>query len=287
VRVQQEPADRREAAPPSTGARTEPRAGWVAGHPLAAFVALAYTLSWSLWGLAWALGDTIVAGVVFVVGAFGPAVAAAVVQRRLGGSLRPWLLAIVHWRVAPRFVAYAVGLPFALFGVANLALVVAGEPVEWSLLPGRLLPYIGTLVVVMLIFGGQEEPGWRGFLLPRLEALHSPVRATLLLGVIWGIWHVPLYGALGFVVPLVLAFFYTWLYNRTGSILLAIVLHGGLTAGQDHLVLLAEEVHGVTDVAIAVGYLVGVAVVLVATRGRLGLPEGRSAPLSGPQHRQP
>jgi uncharacterized protein len=287
VRVQLGPTDRREsAAPTSIEARQEPRSGWVLDHPLVAFVAIAYATSWTLWALAWVLGDSIVAAVIFVAGAFGPAFAAVVVQRRLGEPLGPWLRAIVHWRVAPGFVAYALLLPLALFGVANLTLAIAGEPVDWSLLPGRLLPYLGTLVVVMLIFGGQEEPGWRGFLLPRLEASHNPVRATLILGLIWGVWHVPLYGALGFVVPLLLAFFYTWLYNRTGSILLAIVLHGGLTAGQDHLILLAEEVHGVTDVAIGVGYIVGVGVLLLATRGRLGLPEGRSAPLAGPQHRE-
>jgi membrane protease YdiL (CAAX protease family) len=87
---------------------------------------------------------------------------------------------------------------------------------------------------------------------------------------VWGVWHVPLYGPLGFVVPIVLAFFYTWLHNRTGSVLRAIVLHGGLTAGQDNLVLLAEETHGVTDVAIGIAYLVGVAAIVLATRFRLG-----------------
>jgi uncharacterized protein len=286
VRVEQRPTGSEPGAVTRTGEASAVRAGWVVTHPIAAFVGLAYAMSWSLWGLAWVLGDSILGVVVFVAGAFGPAVAAAVVQRRLGEPLRPWLLAIVHWRVAPRFLAYAVGLPLAVFGVANLVLVAAGEPVEWSLLPGRVLPYLGTVVGVMLFFGGQEEPGWRGFLLPRLEASHSPVRATLLLGLIWGVWHVPLYGPLGFAVPLLLAFFYTWLYNRTGSVLLAIVLHGGLTAGQDNLILLAEEVHGVTDVAIGVGYLVGVVVLLLATRGRLGLPPGRSAPLTGPQHRE-
>jgi uncharacterized protein len=286
MRVQQGPTSgiTHPPRPEEVRRRDRQRAGWLADHPLVGFVAIAYGISWSLWALAWVIGDSILAAVVFVVGAFGPAFAAVIVQRRLGEPLRPWLKAIVHWRVAPRFALYALGLPVALFGVANLALVVAGEPVAWTLLPARLLPYLGTLVVVMLIFGGQEEPGWRGFLLPRLEAQHSPVRATLLLGVVWGIWHVPLYGPLGFAVPLVLAFFYTWLYNRTGSVLLAIVLHGGMTAGQDHLILLEEEAHGVTDVAIGVGYLVGVAILLLATRGRLGLPRGRTAPLAGPQH---
>ncbi len=60
------------------------------------------------------------------------------------------------------------------------------------------------------------------------------------------------------------------LFNHTGSVLPAIVLHGGLTASQDHLVLLAEETHGVTDVAIGISYIVGVAVLLLVTGRRLG-----------------
>lgn len=269
---------------PLAQASTSPRpTGWLERHPVAGFVVIAYAFSWSLWGVSWALGDTVLAGVVFVVGAFGPAAAAAIMLARLGEPLGPWVRAILHWRVAPRFWAYALGLPVALYAVVNLALVVLGEPVVWSLAPGRVLPYLGTLVVVMLVLGGQEEPGWRGYLLPRLEARHGPVAATLLLGLVWGVWHVPLYGPIGFVVPLLLAFLYTWLYNRTGSVLLAVVLHGGLTASQDHLVLLAEETHGTTDVAIGIGYVLGVLALLLATRGRLGLPPGRSAPVAGPQ----
>lgn len=256
---------------------------WLADHPLIGFVAITYAISWLLWGVAWLLGDTVLAAVVFVAGAFGPAVAAVIMLRCLGRPLRSWLLAIVHWRVPPRFWLYALGLPVALYAVANASLAVMGEPVMWSLITDRAVPYVGTLVVTMLIFGGQEEPGWRGFALSRLEERHGPVTATLILGLIWGVWHVPIYGPLGFVVPFFLAFFYTWLYNRTGSVLLAIVLHGGLTASQDNLILLAEETHGVTDVAIGIAYVVGVAAVLLATRARLGLPRREGWAASGIQ----
>lgn len=271
------------STPDQRATPVRPRSGWVSDHPLLTFVALAYALSWALWGVAWLVGESFVAGVVFVAGGFGPPVAAAVVLRLLGEPLGPWARAIVHWRVAPGFWVYALGLPVAVFGVANISLAVMGEPVQWSLIGGRIVPYLGTLVVTMLLVGGQEEPGWRGFALPRLEDRYGPVTATLILGLVWGVWHVPIYGPLGFVVPFFLAFFYTWLYNRTGSVLLAIVLHGGLTAGQDNLTLLPAEVHGVSDVAIGIAYVVGVATVLLATRGRLGLPAGRSAPVSGPQ----
>lgn len=66
--------------------------------------------------------------------------------------------------------------------------------------------------------------------------------ATPILGLAWGIWHIPLYGPLGFVVPLVLAFFYIWLYNRTGSVLLCILLHASFTPAQNHLILLPDTV---------------------------------------------
>jgi membrane protease YdiL (CAAX protease family) len=82
----------------------------------------------------------------------------------------------------------------------------------------------------VLPIGGPEEPGWRGFALPRLQARFNALGATLILGAMWAVWHAPL-----FVLPIevyeglhfALSVTYTWLYNGTsGSVLLAMVLHG-------------------------------------------------------------
>jgi uncharacterized protein len=270
------------AAPVS---RRIPTPGWVATHPVLAFVGLTYAISWSLWGVAYVLGEGPLAMVVFVAGAFGPAAAAAIVLRMTGESLAAWARAIVRWRVPARFWLYALGLPALLYGIANLVLVWLGEPVEWSLLGGRLVPYLGTFVVTMFLLGGQEEPGWRGFALPRLQQRYGPLAGTVILGAAWGLWHLPVMGPLGFVVPFVLAFFYTWIYNRTGSVLLAILLHASFTPAQDHLVLLAEESHGTTDLAIGLVYLAGVAAILLFTRGRLGFDEAANDRRIGPRPR--
>jgi uncharacterized protein len=272
--VQPRPRMLEPTLPPRLPERRIPTPGWVTTHPIVSFVGLTYAISWSLWLVAYLLGEgSILAGVVFVAGAFGPAAAAVVVLKLVGEPLGVWARAIVRWRVPGRYWLYALGLPAAMYGVANLVLVALGEPVEWSLLGGRVVPYLGTFVLTMLILGGQEEPGWRGFALPRLQQRYGPLQGTAILGLVWGLWHVPLYGPLGFLVPFVLAFLYTWLYNRTGSVLLAILLHASLTPAQDHLILLAEETHGTTDLAIGLVYLVAVGATLVLTRGRLGFDE--------------
>lgn len=246
-------------------------AGWAASHPFAGFVALAYTISWSLWLVAFLLGDgSPFAAVVFVAGAFGPAMAAALTLKITGGSLTTWALAIVKWHVPLRYWLYALGLPAALYGVANVLLLAFGQPIEWSLAGERLVPYLGTFVMTLFFLGAQEEPGWRGFALPRLQQRFTPLRATLILGLVWGLWHLPVAGPAGPIVPFVLAFFYTYIYNRTGSVLLAILLHASFTPAQDHLILTAATSHGAADVAIGLAYLAGVAVLLLSTRGRLG-----------------
>ena len=252
---------------------TEGRRGWVQRHPVLAFVALAYALSWLTW-LPALLGFGGMGMV--VVGGFGPLVAALVVTRYTGGSVRAWARPIARWRVPARYYVYALGLPPLLYGLVDVTLALLGYDVDLSLLPERLPAYLATLVFVAVLGGGLEEPGWRGFALPRLEQRFTPVVATLILGLAWGMWHVPLYGPLGFVVPLVLAFFYTWLYNRTGSVLLCIVLHASFTPAQDHLLLLPDDVvdagHLGTIDFVVLGAYVAAALVLVGlTRGRLGL----------------
>ncbi|HSK32545.1 MAG TPA: CPBP family glutamic-type intramembrane protease [Propionicimonas sp.] len=239
---------------------------WLTAHPVLGYVLLAYLLSWPVWVLAQMTGSF----VLLVLGGFGPAGAAAVALRLTGQPLRPWLRGLLAWRVRPRFYAYALLLPAVVYGLVNLAMQALGAHVDWSLLPGRVPGYLVNLVLTAVLFGGLEEPGWRGYALPRLQARHTPFVATTLLGLAWGVWHVPLYGPAGFVVPLVLAFFYTWLFNRTGSVLMCVLLHGSFTAAQDGLLLTTDSM--TVDAVILGTYLLAAGAVMVLTRGRLGAP---------------
>ena len=253
---------------PTDGAR-----GWVQRHPVIAYVALAYTVSWLTW-LPALLG---VGGLALIIlGGFGPLVAAWVVTRYTDSSVRAWARQIVRWRVPFRYYLYALGLPPLLYGLIDIVLALRGYDINPALLLERVPAYLATLAFVAVLGGGLEEPGWRGFALPHLQRRYTPVLATLILGLAWGVWHVPLYGPLGFVVPLVLAFFYTWLYNRTGSVLLCILLHASFTPAQDHLVLLPDAVVeaqplGTIDFVIFGTYVAAAIVLVGLTRGRLGL----------------
>jgi membrane protease YdiL (CAAX protease family) len=251
------------SATTSTG-QSETRIG---RHPLIWYFALTYAFSWPFWLLSHLAGGTL-AIVFIVIGGFGPMTAAAIIISRTGGSLSEWLRSILRWRVSWLYYAYALGLPVLLAVILNLALAALGRQPDLSLVVDRIPAYVQTLLLTAVIFGGQEEPGWRGFALPRLQQRHSPLVATLILGLGWGIWHVPLYGPAGFVVPLVLAFYYTWLYNKTSSVLLCILLHASFTPAQDHLLLTADS--PLVDVVLLATYLLGVGALIALTRGRLG-----------------
>ena len=247
---------------------------WIRRHPIISFFLIAYAISWTLWGVA-ALGG---GQVPFLLGGLGPFASALVVTRLTSGSVRSWLRTLLIWRVNPAYYAVAFLLPVALYAAVNLVLLALGYTLDLTPLPGLLPAYAGSFLLVATVGGGFEEPGWRGFALPRLQAGHSPVVSTLVLGLAWGIWHVPLYGPAGFVVPLILAFFYTWLYNRTGSVIVCLLLHASFTPAQDFLTIarppgpVSSGFADQTDLVILAVYVAAALGLTLATRGRLGLP---------------
>lgn len=253
------------AAPPAGAPGRGRFRGWVVGHPLGGFLALTFALSWSAFAVA-ALGG----GAPFVIlGAFGPATAAALVTRWSGGSVSAWFRGLWVWRVPARYYLYALGLPPLLMATVAAEMALLGHAVDLGAPGGVALGYLATLLVVALLGGGQEEPGWRGYAQRRFQARWSPFRTTLLLGAVWGAWHLPVYGLGGFAGPLLLVWFYSWLYNRTGSVLLCVLLHAGFNTAVGYLDL-AE--HGLAAVGpLAVTCLVAAAV-LVRTTGGL-MPE--------------
>lgn len=158
-------------------------------------------------------------------------------------KVRKTITPITGWRVGMVWYLVALGLWPLLILTGNSLAKIMSMPLsttpDW---PGRTLLFaIPEYFIWFLLFGGplNEEPGWRGFALPRLQYRFSPLVASLVLGIFWGLWHVPLHlmgmyygGAWGAIIRiqgLPRAVLFTWIYNRTkGSLLLTILFHAAI-----------------------------------------------------------
>jgi membrane protease YdiL (CAAX protease family) len=199
-------------------------------YPLISFFVLAYVFSWWPWPL-YALD--LVPGT--IVG-FGPFLAALVVLALTAGKagVVALLRRMVRWRVRPVWYAVALSLPVGIaLGATVLNVLLGAQPpssVELGAWPG-LIPTFFLLLLIPGIGGAWEEPGWRGYALPCLQAGRSALVASLLLGVVWAFWHLPL--MVGGVVPwsdiayvVVQSVVYAWLFNNAGgSVLLVMLFH--------------------------------------------------------------
>lgn len=135
---------------------------------------------------------------------------------------------------------------FLAVWLITYSLIYAGKPIvnlvqNWPLLFSVFLP---NVAVGLFIPSFGEEPGWRGFALPRLQVQYGPLTATLVLGALHGLWHLPAFFtpmllgpfSFGSFVPFVLTaiagtFIYTWVFNNTrGSVLIAVLMHAASNA---------------------------------------------------------
>ncbi len=215
---------------------------YVEAHQVVSFVALTYLLSWVAWSPI-VLGVSDLTTLFIIAGGFGPLVAAGLLTRFLGESVREWAGQVLRWRVPARYWILAFTLP-GISIVAASALHIAFLGGQFAPEPlGSLALYPLLLLQVFLIGGGNEELGWRGFALPRLQTRYSALVASLVVGVVWAAWHLPLFVVAGssqagdpihfYVVSVVaLSVVFTWLYNQTGgSVLLTMVLHASVNTG--------------------------------------------------------
>jgi membrane protease YdiL (CAAX protease family) len=268
-------------------------------HPLFFYFLLAFGFTWAyellvlrvlhppslLWSLlltlVWTLGPTLAAFLM-----------TAVTQGRAG--ILQLLRRYVLWRVGiPWYLFVLLGVPAPML----LAVLILPGALSAFHLPGLsfwptyLMWYLTTLVFLGPL---GEEPGWRGFALPRLQQRSGPLLGTLLLGVLWACWHLPLFfipgtsqyamgsgtSFIGHLIPFVVLLIYiiaftcviTWVFNNTrGSLLLAILLHASFDTASTFLLpklfpSLAGSLLGLS------GFLVWVVLALLiiaATRGRL------------------
>jgi len=269
-------------------------------HPLVAFFALATGTSWIAWipyifsldGLGvWdirfpeLLGSSQLLGV--LPGAYlGPITAAFLVTAVTEGrpGLRRWVARLWQWRVGWYWYA-------GVLLVVPIVLIAAGAAFSDGVVAApsmlALIAYVPGLIIQMLTTGLAEEPGWRDFALPRLQRRFGPLRASLVLGPLWGVWHLPLFFSewggwpdadwtrplyfMGFCIAFTIVV--TWVFNRTReSLPIVILLHVGVNNTSS--ILLPEmfpsmSVETSLLASFAAGSIAAV-VVLVLTRGRLG-----------------
>src|SRR5215213_6363624 len=203
-------------------------------HPLTAFFVLAYLLTWWIYPL---LTFSPLLG---LFGLFGPALAAIIMAGVAEGKsgVKALLRRAVLWRVGLPWYVIALGLP-TILSCATAVLAYLVGTLDFIRV-GALAPI--EVVLFVLVIG--EELGWRGYALPRLLEKRSALAASLILGVLWGLWHLPTFlvpGTPQYGLPLTAfvlltieySILMTWVFLHTlGSVLIATLFHGAINLSQ-------------------------------------------------------
>lgn len=223
-------------------------------YALAVFFLLAYLFTWSNWLpqalVSRGLTSAQVPGLLSLLAGYGPALAAVLVAWLGYGrqGLRDLFGRLLHWRVGFRWYLTALFLPVL---ITTLAIVLntywlGGAAPDFSAAafpfgPAET-PLWQKILILFLVFtlgfdGLGEELGWRGFALPRLLERYSALASSLILGVLWAVWHFPYAltkGSFLSAVPLhwfvlnllAVSIIYTWIFiNTQGSLLPVLLFH--------------------------------------------------------------
>jgi uncharacterized protein len=252
-------------------------------HPLVTFFLLVFILTWVVW-VPRASGAPL--GVLGQAWTWIPAIAALLAAALTGGrgALRELGSRLVRWRVGWQwYVVVILGPAVFSLAVAGIYALFGGswaEAAPPAILAGPLLLLPLFLAILTLTDGLGEELAWRGFALPRLLTRYNALVASVVLGVIWALWHLPLLWTEGngmFQLPVWLllldltakSILFTWVFLHTrGSVLIAMLFHGAT-----NLFLVSPEVVSTGDLEVAVLAMVGkwvlVGIVLVVAGPRL------------------
>ena len=209
---------------------------------LSVFFAMTFAWSWACWLLAPVVkaDSSFASSALFFMGGFGPSVAAIALVGVMGGrvGLNAWLARRLQWRGRWGWITLAFLAPLAVLAPAAALHMAIGGVIP----PSPAMGHIGLLIVnfgLVFLIGGPlgEEFGWRGYALPVMQQHLGWRTSSLVVGGIWGVWHLPLFFIAGssqnqgsiaafFVLIVTTSVFYTWLYNRSeGSLLPVLALH--------------------------------------------------------------
>ena len=266
---------------------------WPRRYPLCTFFALAFLMTWAYWIpralVSRAQIDLALPEFLAIIAGYGPALASVIVTSAVDGrsGLRKLGCGLLRWRVGIQWYVVVLFLPMAQsLGALGLHLAFGGaiqRPVNSPtlLVGGPDTPLWLEILLLMLMFtvgfdGLGEELGWRGFALPRLMARYRALTASLVLGALWALWHLPYALTVGSTMSnrpfhhflshmFATAILFTWVFNNTrGSILLAVLFHAAFNVTVNVLPIFVPGVYEVGLWADVVRWAVVMTVVVVA-----------------------
>ncbi|MEU3020672.1 type II CAAX endopeptidase family protein [Nocardiopsis sp. NPDC007018] len=283
---------------PSAPAAPDPsRTTAVDPRGLAAFLVVAFAFSWTAWWLVPRFLDGGDPTPAVLVGGFGPMVAAILVTVLTRG--RSGVAALFRRHSLRRrggawpYVITAL-IVLAIAGSAALPVYLGTAEVEEAALRAALLGVPVQFLLIALVGGGNEELGWRGFALPRLQGALPPLAANVTLGAVWAVWHAPLFEMAGTIQSEVHFPAYALLcvgltvvmghvFNSArGGVLAAVVAHAAVNVVSGLKGMLVGDPAGMFEVTAVLAVAVFLALV---TRGRLGLrpaDDGRTPSAGAP-----
>lgn len=211
----------------------QPDGSWIS---LGVYFALAIIWTWAFLIPAVKITNDTHRTLMIIVAAYGPFLAAMATIRVFEGKekLRGWLKTIFRFKIpVVLYLAGAFLIPILIGSLHYLTYrIVGGIPNPGSAEPWFM--YLFALIPTALLTGGNEEPGWRGYALPVLNRLTSPLLAGLILGLVHSLWHLPMMenyqtNIFWYAFNLIpLTFLFNWFYQRSrGSIWPVMLFHAG------------------------------------------------------------
>ena len=261
----------------------EPTGSW---KSLALFFGLTFAFTWAFFFLAETVMNEGNRILLIIPAAFGPFISTLITLRVFEGKevLSKWVRSIFRFRIPLYlYLAGAFLIPLTI-GVLQYILyrILGGTPTFGDAEPWYL--YLSYLIPTALLTGGNEEPGWRGYALPVLNQLTSPLLAGLILGVVHSLWHLPLmerYGTniLWYSFNLIpLTFLFNWFYQKSrGSIWPVMLFHAGTNVIERFIPTPMDVLGPWGDFMVLRGlvYWLMLIVLFIASRGKLGCPQAQ------------
>ena len=264
-------------------------------NPVVSFLGIVFgwTVAWDAIYYALGLWETLPVYISSFPRQWGLPIGAVIVVWASDVPLRDWLGRVLRWRFPPWVYLTALSLPLVIGEGQPIVAALGGGTVQYSPPAPLHLLFVFFLLNVFLL-GGVEEFGWRGYLQSRFQERLSVLTASLAVGVLWLVWHLPLFlGHPNFTPePLYLVEYTTFvlgastvlgaLVNVTdGGVIPAVLMHAAINVGS-----LLEGTGGTLAELLPLALVVGsgawwlVALMLVARYGRSMTPESAIEPLS-------